>query len=321
MVGIFFEDINYGLDGGLNAQLIENRHFEMVKADTAGFGQFSTEYDGLYGWKVLDAELSISPSNPVSEANPHYLVLKTRKADCGFTNKAYDGIYLKKGMTYNISFCAKSNECKDVTVCVIKEGKTVAAETVSVDSKDWKEYSLILKADEDVEKGTFTVIVKQAGTVCFDFFSMIPEDAVMGIFRADLANLLKDLKPEFLRFPGGCIVEGSTLENRYLWKRTVGPVKDRPFNWSRWAVHTSWLEPEVGPYHYYGQTYEVGFYEYFLLCEYLGCKPVPVVGVGLACQFQTFEKVDIDDPVLEDYLQVALDLMEFANGSLDSKWG
>ena len=113
----------------------------------------------------------------------------------------------------------------------------------------------------------------------------------MGLFRKDLANMLKDIKPDFLRFPGGCVVEGSTLESRYDWKRTVGEVKDRRFNWSRWAVHTSWLEPEVGPYHYYGQSYEIGFYEFFLLCEYLNCKPAPVVSVGLACQFQTLEKV------------------------------
>ena len=324
MIGIFFEDINFGLDGGLNAQFIENRNFETLKCDSPGFGQFTTEFDGLYGWKATDetaGEISIADVKPVAVNNPHYLVLTSKKENAGFTNKAYDGIYLVKGMSYTVSFYARTDKDKTVTIKIVDAGNAVASKEVAVKAGDWKEYTVDFTAEVKTEKAAFTVEVKEVGEVSFDFFSMKPADAVEGLFRKDLAELLRDLKPEFLRFPGGCVVEGSTLESRYWWKRTVGPVIDRKYNWSRWAVHTSWLEPEVGPYHYYGQTYEIGFYEYFLLCEYLGCKPLPVVGVGLACQFQTLEKVDLDDPVFEEYIQDALDLIEFANGPIDSKWG
>ncbi|MCQ2524257.1 MAG: carbohydrate binding domain-containing protein [Lachnospiraceae bacterium] len=324
MIGIFFEDINYGLDGGLNAQLIENRNFETLKCDSEGFGQFSTEFDGLYGWKALDDKigvLTISDDKPLTVKNPHYLVFEAKASGAGFSNKAYDGIYLKKNAKYDISFYAKAEEDNTVTVAVLDGDKAVICHDFDVKKGDWTEYKASLTSDTDLSKGTFAVCLKDSGCISFDFFSMKPADSVLGLFRKDLAELLRDLKPEFLRFPGGCVVEGSTLESRYWWKRTVGPVIDRPYNWSRWAVHTSWLEPEVGPYHYYGQTYEIGFYEYFLLCEYLGCKPLPVVGVGLACQFQTLEKVDLDDPVFEEYIQDALDLIEFANGSVDTVWG
>ena len=322
MIGLFFEDINYGLDGGLNAQMIENRNFEMLYASSEGFGQFETKFDGLYGWKSEgDSILSIAEKDPVSANNPHYLVCDVLKAGSGFTNKAYDGIFMRAGSDYVFSFYAKADTARTVTVSVSENGKTAFEKEFTVDSDRFKQYSVTFKSEAETIKGTVKVTLGETGRIAFDFFSLKPADAVLGIFRSDLANMLKDIKPDFLRFPGGCVVEGSTLESRYHWKRTVGPVNDRKFNWSRWAVHTSWLEPEVGPYHYYGQSYEVGFYEFFLLCEFLNCKPLPVVGVGLACQYQTLEKVDIDDPEFDNYVQDAIDLIEFANGPETSKWG
>ena len=324
MFGLFFEDINYGLDGGLNAQMIENRHFEMQRADTEGFGKFSTTFEGLYGWETCEAsdcEIRIKSDDPVSTNNPHYLSFDAKKEGAGFTNKAYDGIYLKKNMKYFGSFCARADSERNLCIAVECGEETYVLAEVKVDSKDWEEYSFEYIAKDDVDMGTFTVYQNEIGETEFDFFSLKPEDAVLGIFRKDLAEMLKELKPDFLRFPGGCVVEGSTLANRYQWKNSVGEVKERPFNWSRWAVHTSWLEPEVGPYHYYGQSLEVGFYEYFLLCEYLGAKAVPVVGVGLSCQYQNIEKVDLDDPLFNEYVQDAIDLIEFANGDITTKWG
>ena len=322
MIGIFFEDINYGLDGGLNAQMLENRNFEMIRADMPEFGKFETEYDGLYGWESHgEAMLAISESDPVSTNNPHFLVCDVLKANAGFTNKAYDGIYLNEGSEYRLSFYAKADTDRTVNVSVILGDEIAFDVDVAITKGGWKSYDLTSKALKTVKKATFKVSVKETGRVFFDFFSLKPNDAVFRLFRKDLANMLKDLKPDFLRFPGGCVVEGGTLESRYDWKRTIGPVVERKFNWSRWAVHKSWLEPEKGPYYYYGQTYEIGFFEYFMLCEYLGCKPVPVVSVGLACQYMTFEKVDVDDPEFEQYIQDAIDLIEFANGPVDSKWG
>lgn len=323
MIGIFFEDINYGLDGGLNAQMIENRHFEMLRADSEGFGKYSTTFDGLYGWSSKSDALTmfISKDDCVASENPHYLVATSIEDNVSFVNKAYDGIFLKKDMEYELSFYGRSAENAQVKISVCDKDGEALSWSVDVEGNEWKEYKVVTKALRATQKAEFTVTIVKPSTVMFDFFSMKPMDAVMGIFRKDLAKLLKDLKPEFLRFPGGCVVEGATLDNRYYWKRTVGEVMHRPFNWSRWAVHVSWLEPEIGPYHYYGQSYEVGFYEYFLLCEYLKCKPVPVVGVGLACQYQTLEKIDLDDPVLNDYIQDAIDLIEFANGDVTTKWG
>lgn len=324
MIGLFFEDINYGLDGGLNAQMIENRNFEMLRADSEGFGKFETTFEGLYGWKANDdkaASIKISEEASYSKNNPHYLVFEKLSKDGAFQNKAYDGICLKKSECYKISFAAKAKEERTVKIRIYDKESDAINCDIKVEAGDWKVYTADVMSTKKVKDATFEVTTLQEGITCFDFFSMKPQDAVMGVFRKDLAELLKEIKPDFLRFPGGCVVEGSTLESRYDWKRTVGPVEERRFNWSRWAVHTSWLEPEVGPYHYYGQSYEVGFYEYFLLCEYLKCKAVPVVGVGLACQYQTLEKVDLDDPLFDEYVQDAIDLIEFANGPVTSKWG
>jgi alpha-L-arabinofuranosidase len=160
------------------------------------------------------------------------------------------------------------------------------------------------------------------GTVCFDFVSMIPSDAVLGLFRRDLAELLKDMKPGFLRFPGGCVVEGNTLENRYQWKKSIGKAEERKANWNRWAVHGNCEENNyISKYSHYNQTLGIGYYEYFLLCEYLEAKPLPVVNVGLACQFMSKELVGIDDPRFQEFIDDTLDLIEFANGPADSKWG
>ena len=160
------------------------------------------------------------------------------------------------------------------------------------------------------------------GTVDFDFISMMPADAVCGIFRPDLANKLKEIKPGFLRFPGGCIIEGNNLDNRYQWKKSIGPKETRTFNWNRWAVHNTREEDGyVGPFSHYGQTLGVGYFEYFLLCEYIGAKPLPVMNVGLACQYQSTQQVPMDTPEFQEFIQDALDLIEFANGGTDTKWG
>ena len=144
---------------------------------------------------------------------------------------------------------------------------------------------------------------------------MMPDDAVAGVFRKDLFDLLKGLHPGFLRFPGGCIIEGNTLENRYRWKESVGDIKDRRTNFNRWAVHlTSEENGWHTQYSHYNQTLGIGFYEYFLLCELIGAKPLPVLNVGLACQFQSYELVEMDEPEFQEFLQDAVDLIEFANG-------
>ena len=189
---------------------------------------------------------------------------------------------------------------------------------------EWIKYEAVLAALDDVRGAQFAITLDAPGIVEFDLISMIPEDAVSGIFRKDLFEALQAIKPGFVRFPGGCIVEGISLDNRYYWKNTVGDVKDRRYIPNLWAFDDDWGKNDPmtkRPDAHYGQSFGLGFYEYFLLCELLGAKPLPVLNIGTACQFRSTEMVDSDSTEFEEYVQDALDLIEFANGPVDSKWG
>ena len=349
MVGLFFEDINFAADGGLYAEMIENRSFEAVKTKGESHNYVLRE-DNLYAWsstsKNPDA-LEISCNQPVSENNPHYLRFTAKNDGDGFKNKAYDGISLKKGMKYKISFYAREvNYPKGkIKISVNKDGKTFAKteiifnnaknlpkewmDTIRVtcDTKEWGYYSGELEATKDVQKADFEIALTKAGCVEFDLISMIPEDAVAGVFRKDLFNALKDLHPAFLRFPGGCIVEGTSIMRRYQWKNTVGELKNRKINTNLWAVQGGNVTASTeSPDCHYMQSYGIGFYEYFVLCELLSskkrvCKPLPVLNIGVACQFRSYEVVPVKSEEFQQYIQDALDLIEFANGPVTSKWG
>jgi len=329
MMGLFFEDINYGADGGLYAELIENRSFEFRKT-TGTNNAFTPEYDGGYGWSKYPQDspfvaMEYHTFHPLTEENPHYLHMKTTRPDCGFSNKAYDGIFLKKGEEYCVSFYMNAlSYSGDVTVLVEKYDDVFLKGIVSVAGENcgWKKYELVLKAEADVDAAEFHILLSNPGEAEFDCISMISCNAACGVFRKDLADILKEIKPGFLRFPGGCVVEGATLENRYQWKKTVGDITKRKANWSRWATHMNGeVNNFTSEYAHYNQTLGIGFYEYFLLCEYIGAKAVPVVSVGLACQFQSEELVPVDSPEFMEYVQDALDLVEFANGDVTTTWG
>ncbi len=334
-IGLFIEDINYAVDGGLYAELLENRNFESV--DVYGAQEENNDYyvkaDGLYAWSAHPEEdsvkLDIVQGSPVNENNPHYLRVKTDKPGCGFGNRAYEGVYMRPQVSYHISFYARNVKyAGKLTIAIVSGERILLSRHIQVKEPDehgwrkWEKYECDFVSNEEIRGAKFIVCLQEAGTMEFDFFSMMPEDAVCGVFRRDLAELLKELKPGFLRFPGGCIVEGATLKNRYRWKETVGSLEERKFNWNRWALH---LNSEENHYHstyaHYGQTYGIGFYEYFLLCEYLGAQPLPVLSVGLACQFQSHEKIEIEDERIREFVQDYLDLVEFANGDINSKWG
>ncbi|MBP5444304.1 MAG: carbohydrate binding domain-containing protein [Treponema sp.] len=346
MIGLFFEDINFAADGGLYAEMIENRSFEAVKSKGESHNYVLRE-DNLYAWSGAEDALEISCNEPLSQNNPHYLRFTARNDGEGFRNKAYDGIFLKKGMKYKISFYAREVKYPEgkIAVSVKKDGK-VYAETkidfnnsknrpaewmdtirVTCDTLEWEHYTAVLTALEDVKGAEFEIALTKAGSVEFDLISMIPEDAVAGVFRKDLFDALKDLHPAFIRFPGGCIVEGTSIMRRYQWKNTIGELKDRKINTNLWAlqggnVMTAWETPDC----HYMQSYGIGFYEYFLLCELLSsekrtCKPLPVLNIGVACQFRSYEVVPIDSDDFRQYVQDALDLIEFANGPVTSKWG
>ena len=330
MIGLFFEDINYAADGGLYAEMIENRSFEFVEA-FGERGDYYTRYDGEYAWSPYgrNVELKTVMGSALTRENPHYMRMTTAEADCGLKNKSYDGICLKKGMKYRVIFWARCVRYEgSFRVFVSKDGVKYAEGSIS--SKEgiretpnfYKKYELTLEAKEDIRGAGFVLCLEEPGTVEFDYISMFPADAVAGIFRKDLFEKLKELHPGFIRFPGGCIVEGNTLDNRYRYKDGLKENWARKNNWNRWAVHGNSAENGYhSVYSHYNQTYGLGFYEYFLLCELIGAKPLPVMNVGFACQYQSEEIVPVEDPQFQEFIQDALDLIEFANGSEDTKWG
>ena len=325
MIGLFFEDINYAADGGLYAEMVENRSFESRYVDNV---DFEPRYDGGWAWSAYPAggsgaAMEYKTDEPLNENNTHYLEFTPSSSQNGFANAAYDGLALKAGMEYHGSLYAKTDDFTGtITVSAVKDGTTYASAEITGITDEWTKYEFDMTASEAAHGAQLVVTADGEGTIDFDMISLFPDDAVMGIFRKDLAELLKDLEPGFLRFPGGCIIEGYDLDNRYQWKQSVGPVEERVENWNRWDLHTT-------GYNHYNQTLGLGFYEYFLLCEYLECRPVPVLNVGLACEYQSSETVPVfesDGVTYTDefyqYIQDALDLIEFANSTdfENSEW-
>lgn len=338
MIGLFFEDINYGADGGLYAEMIENRSFEFL--DCYGDkGDYYVKHDCGYGWQAAEGDKALNGASkcrmeyvmgsPVDRNNPHYLRFTALEEGQGFANQAYGGVYLQEGKRYKVSFYARTAAYEgNVRVLVRKEKEVCAEACVTLyhapeeEGQMWRRYETDLKAQRDVKAGEFVILLENKGTVEFDFISMMPADAVAGIFRRDLFEALKELHPGFIRFPGGCIIEGNTLENRYRWKESVGRPESRRGNFNRWAVHETSSENGWHTlYSHYNQTLGLGYYEYFLLCELIGAKPLPVLNVGLACQYQSYELVSMEDPGFWEFVQDALDLIEFANGPADTVWG
>lgn len=371
MIGLFFEDINFAADGGLYAEMIENRSFEAREAHGTP-GNFYAVDDCGYAWKPVYEDGEAAPvmqyvtGTPLSTVNPHYLRFTANAAGQGFANQAYDGIYLEKGESYKVSFYARcvSYKGENFDIDIRKNGKKYAqgqikavqqipylpfadlkmdfelkygdfakkmAEIKKMDTTDmsrehqWNYYELELVAEETVRGAEFVVALDAPGVVEFDLISMVPKSAVAGVFRKDLFEALKSMQPGFIRFPGGCIVEGISLENRYQWKQTVGELKDRKYMPNLWAFDDDRSKTDMDVMRptsaHYGQSYGLGFYEYFVLCELLGAKPLPVVGIGAACQFRSTEMFDIDSEEFKQCIQDALDLIEFANGPVDSRWG
>ncbi len=326
-VGLFFEDLNYALDGGLYAEMLENRNFE-AKDVHGEWDRYIVDCDGGYAWSPYPAgaavALKVKTDRPLFAENPHYMRVVAEAPGVGMKNKAYDGLYLRRKARYKVSFYARSFDYRDrVTVGAYVDHSAIFEKKFKIKADgEWHRYSARVKANADADGAEFAFRLARAGMVHVDCFSLMPEDAVLGVFRRDLVGLMRELKPGFLRFPGGCVVEGNSLANRYLWKESLGQPERRRQNWNRWAVHATCPENNFRTdFSHYGQTLGVGFYEYFLLCEYLGCKPLPVVSVGIACQYMSTEFVPLDDPELETYIQDALDLIEFANGGKETEWG
>ena len=309
MYGIFFEDINFGADGGLYAEMVQNRSFEFP--------------DRLMGWNMF-GNVQVSDARPVFDRNPHYVVLGDSghiEKRTGLENRGFFGMGLKKGLRYDFSVYARLHDAGSKAARIRVElvnaaNNIITRQRITIDSRDWKKYTCSLTPNVTEPKGLMRIFLETKEGVDLDHVSLFPSDNWNGL-RADLVKDLEDLHPGIFRFPGGCIVEGTDLETRYQWKNSVGQVENRPLNENRWNYTFAHRM-----YPNYFQTYGMGFYEFFILSEKIGAEPLPVVSCGLACQFQNHTEdahVAVDD--LQPYSDDALDLIEFANGGTDTKWG
>jgi alpha-L-arabinofuranosidase len=303
LYGIFFEDINYSADGGLYAEMVQNRSFEF---------KFGTEQ-----WTVVTKEgkskirLRAKKENPLNANNPAYGELKTTEPDTGIANKGYGGMSLEAGKMYSGSVYLRSPDGSVTTASVYADGgsfkKTLATAKISGITTEWKKFEFTLKPAAAEENGRLVLMADQAGTVDFDMVSLFPQETYKNEpngLRPDLAKMLEDIHPRFMRFPGGCVVEGRKITDAYRWKDTIGPVEERKENENFWGYHT---------------TFGLGFYEYFRLCEDIGADPVPVINCGMTFEGTTQELVGMAD--IDEWIQDADDLIEFANGSTATKWG
>lgn len=327
LFGLFFEDINYAADGGLYAEMVQNRSFEYSPTSRK-------EWDHSSYWEYITPGFSygtvhIETNAPVHPNNPHYVVLdiehvgKEEKHEgpsgVGLKNTGFDGMVVRAGETYNLSLFARELTNNPVTLAVSLQmpGEKILAENeMTLSSEQWQKYTVSLTAIENCDSASLVLLAVTKGTVALDVISLFPEKTYNNRpngLRADLVQVLADMKPKFIRFPGGCLVHGDGLGNMYRWKNTIGPIEQRVEQKNIWGYH---------------QTMGLGFFEYFQLCEDLGAKPVPVLPAAVSCQNSggtwrvggTGQKA-LPLEVMEDYNQEVLDLIEWANGPLTSKWG
>jgi alpha-N-arabinofuranosidase len=314
MFGLFFEDINFAADGGLYAEMIKNRSFEFEKP--------------LMGWEQpksnrssMNKESGMALPINVAANNTNFCRVEINN-DKGYAliNEGFRGMGVKKDARYNLSFKAANHKgaIKKIIFQLIDKDQKVLGETSVVPKSDeWTNYTEQFAATETEAKAKLKITFEGTGIIDLDMISLFPEDTWKNRkngLRKDLVQLLYDVKPGFLRFPGGCIVEGRTLSDRYQWKKSIGNVEDRKTMMNRWNVEFNHkLTPD------YFQSFGLGFFEYFQLSEDIGAEPLPILSCGMACQYNTGELASIHE--LDPYVQDALDLIEFANGAVTTAWG
>lgn len=316
LFGIFFEDINFGADGGLYPERIKNRSFEFDQP--------------LAGWHAilpigtkgdLDAskgELDIRTEDPLNATNPHYLRVRAYEPGFGLWNSGFRDIGVENGAEYRFSAYVRSSNVKSIRATITDATRhELGSGTLTGFDGQWKRYQTIIRTNATDQHAQFNLFLDEKGDVDLDMVSLFPVDTwghrPNGL-RKDLVQLLADMHPGFIRFPGGCIVEGRRLATRYQWKKTVGDIAVRQTIVNRWND-----EFDHRPAPDYFQSFGLGFYEYFQLAEDIGASPLPILNCGMACQFNTSELAQLSDT--NEYIQDALDLIEFANGSATSAWG
>ncbi|GGG49173.1 alpha-L-arabinofuranosidase C-terminal domain-containing protein [Hymenobacter glacieicola] len=348
MYGLFFEDINFAADGGLYPELVKNKSFEIQ-------GQHFIGWNAIRGGAGLQTYTVVS-DRPISATNNHFARLTAAQAgpDAGLVNEGFRGMGVKQGAEYTFSVYLRrgAGSVSGLRVALEEQGRPgsgpeaatsgrVLAETQLTGlTNEWKKYTVVLKPSATAARAQLKLTLDGAGTLDIDVVSLFPKDTYNkreNGLRTDLVQLLKDMNPGFLRFPGGCIVEGRTLSERYQWKESIGDLASRVPLVNRWNME---FKHRSTPDYY--QSFGLGFFEYFQLSEDIGAEPVPILNVGMACQFNSSEMAPMssaatggsgpnapaaahnhaeDDPTLETFIQDALDLIEFANGPASSTWG
>ncbi len=310
--GIFFEDINHAADGGLYGEMVRNRAFEFSPIDNPA-------YQALTAWKRIEqggASVSASVSNkePFSQKNPNYLVLEIAEPGekAGIKNLGYNsGFAVKEGADYNFSCYAKSDKPCTVIISIDDAyGKTIVSKEINISSSEWTQFSCTLTSPVTDTTATLAITSREKCKFCMDFVSLFPADTYKNRkngMRRDIAEMLASLTPKFMRFPGGCLIHDGTLNaddrnSMYRWKNTIGDITQRPSRRNNWR---------------YNQSLGLGYYEYFLFCEDIGAKPLPVLPAGYNPHMEQAAPLD----EMQEWIDDALDLIEFANGSVDTKWG
>jgi alpha-L-arabinofuranosidase len=331
MYGIFFEDINHAADGGLYAELIQNRDFEYNRApedmhwvddstvvNPNGWKERYRRPDALHAWTLLQeggaaARIQLETGNPLNAANAQSMrfeVLQLGNGRAAVANEGYWGIPIRKGAAYQLSLYARKDpRCAGVLTASLESvsGQKYAVQEISGLTGGWKQFRATLTSTADDPGARFVLSAGSAGTVWLDMVSLFPQETWKNRpngLRKDLAQMLTGLHPSFFRFPGGCVVEGATLENRIQWKKTIGDVANRPGHWNLWGSRA---------------TDGLGFHEYLQLCEDLGAAPLYVINVGMSCQGRGGMVAPKEE--LMSYLQDALDALEYAMGPVTSRWG
>ncbi|WP_423442711.1 alpha-L-arabinofuranosidase C-terminal domain-containing protein [Limisphaera sp. VF-2] len=327
LIGVFFEDINYAADGGLYAELVQNRSFEYqptARPDWTALTAWETvRCDGAEGSVVVADAFSIHPNNP------HYVVLETRQPGRGFglRNRGYDGIAVEAGKPYDFSLWGRQlftgnrwgnsgvldGPAEFTVLLQDSRDEVLASATVAIRGREWHRATATLVPSRSESEARLVLLSHTRGGVAVDEISLFPRATFKNRrngLRADLAQAIADLKPRFVRFPGGCLVHGYGLNNMYRWPRTIGPVEQRRSQPNLWGYH---------------QSMGLGYLEYFQFCEDIGAEPVPVVPAGVCCQNADHQggtgQRGLPMEEMPAYVQEVLDLVEWAKGPPDSKWG
>ena len=315
MFGIFFEDINFGADGGLYPELVKNRSFEFQEPQTGWHEVMGFSEKGLDAPK---GELAVHDEVPLNATNPHFLRVKVTEPGYAFYNTGFRGMGVESGAEYRFSAYIRSRGPKSIRASITDaKGLEIGAVRLEGFDDHWKKYETVIRMNSTEAHAQLKLIVDETGSLDLDMVSLYPVDTWQhrpNGLRKDLVQLLHDMHPGFLRFPGGCIVEGRELVTRFRWKTTVGDITKRKTIINRWNN-----EFDQRPAPDYFQSFGLGFYEYFQLAEDIGAAPLPILNCGMACQFNSSETAALDQ--LDEYVRDAQDLIEFANGTVTTPWG